>query len=132
MVVSKVDNRNLRSFGLIVGAGFALIALSPALVRHQSPRMWAFFVSIALWTTAFVFPPFLKPFHSVWMSIGEMLGWVNSRIILGVIYYVLIVPIGAIQRMTGKNAVRGKFEPDADTYRVKRAPRPASHMQRQY
>jgi Saxitoxin biosynthesis operon protein SxtJ len=59
-------------------------------------------------------------------------GWVNSRIILSVVYYILIVPIGVIQRMTGKDAMRRKFEPTAETYKIPRARRPASHMQRQY
>jgi hypothetical protein len=132
MSANKVDNRQLRSFGLIVATGFAVIALFPALVRGQSPRIWALALSLVLSGTALAFPPALKPFHRVWMTIGDALGWVNSRIILGLVYYVLIVPIGAIHRLTGNDAMRRKFEPAADTYKIPRTGRPASHMQRQY
>ena len=132
MSASKVDNRKLRSFGWIVATGFAVIALSPALRHGQSPRIWALVLSLALAGTALVFPPALKPFHRVWMTIGEALGWVNSRIILSVVYYVLIVPIGVIHRMTGKDTMRRKFEPASETYKIPRIKRPASHMQHQY
>ena len=132
MHTKEIGNRKLRSFGLIVAAGFAIIALWPTVFRGQNPRMGALALSVVLSAMAFVFPPALKPFHRVLMSIGETLGWVNSRIILSVVYYVLIVPIGAIRRMTGKDAMRRKFEPAAETYKIPRSRRPASHMQRQY
>jgi hypothetical protein len=129
---NKVDKRKLRSFGWIVASGFAVIALFPALLRGQSPRTWALAISLVLSGTALVFPPALKPFHRVWMTIGEALGWVNTQIILSLVYYVLIVPIGAIHRLTGKDAMRRNFEPAADTYKTPRTGRPPSHMQRQY
>ncbi len=132
MPSNKAQNRQLRSFGLIVGAGFVIIALWPAVFRGQNPRNWALGLGLLLSAMALVLPMALKPFHRVWMTIGEALGWLNSRIILSVVYYVLIVPIGAIHRMTGKDAMRRKFEPAAATYKIPRARRPASHMQRQY
>jgi len=128
---NKVDNRKLRSFGLVVGVGFAVIALVPAL-RGHNPRMWAMVVSIVLAATGLVAPSALKPFHRVWMTLGEMLGWVNSRIILSVLYYLLIVPIGALQRMSGSDPMRRKIERNAMTYKIPRKSRPASHMMRQY
>jgi hypothetical protein len=66
------------------------------------------------------------------MTLGEMLGWVNSRIILSVLYYLLIVPIGALQRMSGSDPMRRKIERNAMTYKIPRKSRPASHMMRQY
>ena len=132
MLAKKIGNSQLRSFGLIVAAGFAVIALWPAVFRSQDPRMWALTLSLLLSAMALVFPPALKPFHRVWMTIGEALGWLNSRIILSAVYYLLIVPIGAIRRMSGNDPMRRKFERDAMTYKIPRIRRPASHMQRQY
>jgi len=129
---NKLDNRRLRSFGLIVGLGFAVVAFAPVFLSRHSPRMWALAVSVALSGTALVAPSALRSFHRVWMTIGEGLGWVNSRIILSILYYFLIVPIGAIQRMSGKDAMRRRFDAGADTYKVPRARRPSSHMQHQY
>ena len=132
MHAKNIGPSQLRSFGLIVGAGFAIVALFPLVVRSQPPRMWALILSVLLVATALVFPPALKPFHRVWMTIGEALGWVNSRIILSVVYYLVIVPIGALQRMRGHDAMKRRFEPDAVTYRILRTKRPPSDMQRQY
>src|SRR5262249_54266315 len=97
---NELGNQKLRSFGLIVAGGFAFIALWPV-VRGHNPRTWILGFSLVLSATALVLPSALKPFYRVWMTVGEALGWVNSRIILTVIYYLVIVPIGALQRMTG-------------------------------
>ena len=87
----KTANAQQRSFGLIVGAGFAIIALWPTVFRGQQPRLWALVLSLTLLTMALVVPAALTPFRRVWMTIGEALGWLNSRIILSLVYYVFIV-----------------------------------------
>src|SRR5262245_13393502 len=128
----EIGKRQLRSFGLIVAAGFAVIAFWPFLFRGESTRDWALAVSFSLAAMAWVFPPVLKPFHRVWMFIGEALGWLNTRIILSILFYGVIVPLGAVRRALGHDPMRLKLEPDAKTYRVPRARRASSHMQRQY
>src|SRR5262245_25936290 len=114
----KIGKPQLRSFGLIVGAGFAVIALWPAVFRGQSPRTWALGLAVVLSVLACVAPATLKPVHRWWMAIGEILGWFNTRVILGVVYYLLIVPIGAIRRMRGVDPMRRAFEPGMTTYKV--------------
>jgi hypothetical protein len=132
MAASEVGNGKLRSFGLILGACFAVIALWPAVFRSESPRTWALGLAVLLSGTALVYPPALRSFHRWWMSVGEALGWVNSRIILGIVYYVLIIPIGVIRRITGSDPMRRNFESHASTYKIARSRRPPSHMQRQF
>src|SRR5262244_1904925 len=132
MVAKKIENRQLRSFGWIVGGGFGLIAIWPLVFRGQNVRVWPLGLSIFLFSMALVFPRALNPFHRVWMTIGEALGWLNSRILLSVLYYLVIVPIGVIRRMTSNDPMRRKFEPAAPTYKIPRSKRAASHMQRQY
>src|SRR5206468_3249317 len=101
-------------------------------LRHQNPRIWALALSFLLLTLALTFPQALKPFRRLWMTIGEALGWVNTRIILSIVYCGLIVPLGAIRRMTGNDPMRRKFEPEAASYKIPRTKRPISHMLRQY
>ena len=125
-------NRQLRSFGFVVGAGFAVIGVLPAIIRHHGVRTWPLAMSLALFAAAVIYPPVLRPFQRVWMAFGETLGWINSRIILTVIYYLIIVPIGAIRRMSGSDPMRRNYDRSATTYKIPRARRPASHMQRQY
>ena len=132
MSAKKTGKSRLRSFGFIVAAGFAIIALWPTLFRSQDPRMWALILGLVLSAMALVCPPALKPFHRAWMTIGETLGWLHSRIMLSVVYYAMIVPVGLARRLLGNDPMRRKFERDAVTYKIARTQRPPSHMRRQY
>lgn len=132
MRTKTAGNSQLRSFGLIVATGFAVVALWPAVFRSENPRIWALILGLVLAAMALTFPRALKPFHRVWMTIGEALGWVNSRIILSAVYYALILPIGVLRRLSGTDPMRRKFEPDTVTYKIARTQRPASHVRRQY
>ena len=66
------------------------------------------------------------------MTIGYMLGWVNTRIILGLIYYLVFAPLGLSMRLFGKDSMRRRFEPSAESYRVVKQQRPGSHMKQQF
>ena len=131
MAEKTITRKQLRSFGLILAAGFTVIAIVP-LIRGHNPRVWALVLALVLGTTGLVLPPILRPLYRVWMALGEILAWVNTRIILTLLYYIVIVPTGLILRMTGKDTMRLKFERDAETYRIVRGKREASHMLRQY
>jgi hypothetical protein len=126
------DIRQLRSFGLIVGAGFGLIGLAPLLSTSNGVRTWALIVALALIGSAAVFPRALEPLHRRWMQLAEVLAWVNTRIILFAVFYAVIVPIGAVLRITGKDPLQLKFAPDDPTYRIVRPKRPPTHMHRQF
>src|SRR6266581_5388956 len=106
----EIPKRQLRSFGLIVASGFTVIALAPAILRGQGPRIWALTFAIGLTATALIFPLVLKRFFRLWMTVGEMFGWVNTRLILTFTYYGLIVPIGAVFRLTGNDPMRRNFD----------------------
>ena len=121
-----------RSFGLLVGGIFALIGLWPALFRGQSPRLWAILLAGLLILPAAFAPRSLASVHRIWMAASEFLAWINTRIILGVVFYTLLTPLGLAMRLLGKDPLSRKFEPDGDTYRVARQRRPASHMTHQY
>ena len=127
-----IPRRQLRSFGLIVAGGFALIAVAPIVFRGGAMRTWALTLAVLLSTTGLIVPNLLRPVYRVWMTVGEALGWLNSRIILTAVYYGLMFPIGAILRAGGNDPMRRKLDPKAATYRIQRVKRPASHMHHQY
>jgi hypothetical protein len=129
---TTITRSQLRSFGLIVSAGFAVIAVWPMAFRGLPARTWAVIVAAVLATMALCAPSTLRSFHRVWMSLGETLGWVNSRILLTVTYYLVILPIGLIRRFGGDDPLRRTYEPDANTYKETRSVRPPSHMRHQY
>jgi hypothetical protein len=129
---TDVPPKQLRSFGLLVGAIFAVIGLWPAIWRHQEPRLWAIVLAGLLIVPALVFPRGLRRVYQAWMALGAGLGWINTRIILSVLFYGLVTPMGLLMRLRGKDPMRRRWQPEAETYRVVRQPRPGSHMTHQF
>ena len=90
----QVPAKQLRSFGFMVGGIFAVIGLWPLVVRSADPRWWAIIVAACLVVPAAVFPASLVWPYKGWMWIGHVLGWINTRIILGFIFYFVVTPTG--------------------------------------
>ena len=131
-MVKRGDAKTLRSFGLLVGGVFGVIGLWPWLVRGQGTRAWALALCAVLVGPALVVPRVLGPAHRLWMVLAEVLGWINTRILLSVVFFALITPMGVAMRLLGKDPMRRGFERTASTYRVNRTSRPPGHMVRQF
>jgi predicted membrane metal-binding protein len=129
---SDVSNKQLRSFGFTVGGIFALIALWPLILRGEDPRWWALVIAAGLLAPAVVLPRSLVWVHKGWMAIGHIMGWINTRIILGFVFYFIVTPTGMVRRWLGKDPMGRRLRPDLDSYRIVRKPRPASHLMKQY
>lgn len=128
----EVDIKQLRFFGLIVGGIFLLLGVWPTLFHNEALRWWGVGIAGGLGLPALFLPKCLQPVYRVWMFIGEILGWINTRIILSVVFYCIVTPIGFVQRLRGHDAMRRQWETEAETYRVTRESRPHSHMTHQY
>jgi multisubunit Na+/H+ antiporter MnhG subunit len=128
----EITRKQLRSFGFTVGGIFALIGLWRLVIHGEDPRWWAVVVAVCLLVPAVVYPKTLIWVHKGWMWVGHVLGWINTRIILGVVFYVIVTPIGAIRRWLGKDPMGRQLRPDLNSYRITRKPRPASHLTKQY
>jgi hypothetical protein len=126
------ETKHLRSFGGIVGGIFALMGVWPAVWRGQPLRLWSFLLGSALLVLALAWPGSLTQPYRLWMRVGEVLGWINTRLILGGIFYLLFTPLGLYMRLRGQDPMRRTWVPEAESYRVIRQPRPASHMQHQF
>jgi hypothetical protein len=128
----EVTKKTLRQFGLMVGGVFLLIGLWPFVWRQEPVRLWAVVPGSLLAVAGLVMPTILKQVYQGWMWVGHVLGWVNTRIILGVLFYGVVTPMGLVMKLTGRDPMRRGYEPDAQTYRVVRRPRPASHMKNMF
>jgi len=110
------QNNELKNFGLLTGSILLGIALWP-LFYSLPARLWLAVPSVLIISSAIFFPPALKtPFH-LWMKFGAVLGWINTRIILTLLYFLAILPIAVILKISGKTPLKLKFDPKADSYR---------------
>jgi hypothetical protein len=131
-VEARATRTELRNFGLIVGGIFGALAIWPWVIRGGNVRLWMLGLAVMLILPALAAPRVLAPAHRAWMALGSALGWVNTRLVLGLIFFGLITPMGLVLRLTRRDPMQRAFDPNATTYRVPRRPRPGAHMLRQF
>lgn len=120
--------KELRSFGLLMGGVFLIVALWPLVFHGGSIRVWAGIIAAAFGAMGVVFPKGLGPLHRLWMKIGEKLGWINSRIILGIMFFGIFTPMAFIMGLLGKRPLQLRYDPQATSYRVLKKARAADHV----
>jgi hypothetical protein len=123
-----VPLKQLRQFGWLMGGVFAIVTFWPLVFRGEGIRIWACVIAGIFGVLGVVFPSGLKPIYRGWMFFGEKIGWVNSRILLGLVFYGLVTPISWLMRLLGKRPLQLGFDPKADTYRVLKEARAADHV----
>jgi hypothetical protein len=114
----EMSNKDLRKFGLVTGAMLILFfdLLIPWIWGLAMP-LWPVITAGVLAAMALILPASLRPVYKVWMRFAEALGWINTRIILGVLFYLMFVPVGFVMRLFN-DPMRRKFDETADSYRV--------------
>lgn len=115
------STKQLRDFGLVIGIGLPLIFgwFVPSLLGHQF-RAWTLWLGIPALILGFFAPRFLRLPYRGWMALGEALGWVNSHIILGLIFVLVLQPIAMIMRLVGHDPLRRKIHHATQSYREQR------------
>lgn len=131
--IPKLDKKGLREFGLVTGAIIAvLFGLLVPWLRGHSLLIWPWIVAGILWVWALLAPTTLNPVYQIWMRIGLALGWVNTRIILGVVFYALMMPMGLIMRLLKQDPMRRGFEVNLDSYRIVSTNRTRKSMEKPF
>lgn len=110
---------DLRKFGITIGS--VLIIIAAALYFYEkSSFMYFGGVGFLLIVTGLAAPGILKPLNKIWMTFALLLGWLTSRIILILLYYLVITPIGIIAKLFGKKFLDLNISKDSSTYWIKR------------
>ena len=104
---NRISKKILREFGFLIGFGFPLIIglILPSFGGH-SFRSWTFWISIPSLILAISRPDLLFYPYKAWMKIGNILGWLNSRIILGLVFLIVLQPIALILRIFGHDPLK--------------------------
>jgi hypothetical protein len=121
----------LRSFGFTLGAMLAGFAVWPV-VGGGEPARALLSVAACLVMLGAVYPAALRAVFKGWTAVGNVLGWINTRIILSAIFYLAVTPIGLVRRWLGKDPMGRRRRPELASYRVPREPRAPTHLLKQY
>ena len=116
----KESKRDLRKFGLSVGGVLVIIAVF-LFWFEKSAAIYFTAVGLFLILTGFINPQILKPFNKFWMGLAIVLGFVMSRVILTILFYLVLTPISIIARIFGKKFMLLKYDKSAKTYWEKRS-----------
>ncbi len=100
-----MTHKQERQFGFLFATVFTFVAFWPL----WPPRMPSFYwlAGAGAWlVAALVYPKGLAPLYKAWMAFGHVLGWINTRAILGLVFFVIVMPIGLVMRLFGKDPLR--------------------------
>lgn len=110
-----------RAFGLQFGVLLTVIALWPGLAgRH--PRWWALAAGALLLLVSLARPSLLALPNAAWNQLSLLLGRVVNPLVTGLLFFTVFVPTALISRLWGRDALRMRFDPQADTYWISRQP----------
>ncbi len=115
----KSTRKELREFGLIVGAVFGLLA-TLFLLRSKSFYPYFYAISIFLVLFGLIAPVALLPIHKIWMTFAIVIGFFVTRVILGILFYFVITPLGLILKISGQDTLDINFNNKSDSYWIKR------------
>tara|TARA_Y100000590_G_scaffold150782_1_gene173173 strand:+ start:188 stop:574 length:387 start_codon:yes stop_codon:yes gene_type:complete len=98
----KIKLPSNRNFGLVFFIIFFIISLWPILNQNEF-RYWAFFISLIFLILAILNSKILTPLNKIWLYFGIALGKLVSPIVMGIIFFLVVTPIGIIMRLLGKD-----------------------------
>ena len=112
-----ISKKQLREFGLLIGFGFPILIgwLLPLFFGHQF-RTWTLWIGLPGLLIGLIAPRILHYPYKGWMLLGHVLGWINSHIILGLVFIFVLQPIAYIMRLTGYDPLKTKRKVEK-TYR---------------
>jgi hypothetical protein len=110
-----------RSFGLVMAGAFAVVTVLNA---WHAGRIWPWTASLAagFLIASLLKPAVLNPLNRIWLKFGLLLHQIVNPLIMALLFYGTVLPTGLVLRAMGKDLLRLKREPDANSYWIVRAP----------
>ena len=118
-----------RSFGIVFFIVFSLIALYP-ITYSEEIRVWSVIISLIFLVLGLLNSKILTPFNKLWYKFGIFLGKIISPLIMGIIFFLVVTPIGLIMRLFGKDLLNLKYNTNKSYWIEKNGPK--SKMKNQF
>lgn len=114
--------KSIRSFAFVMAGAFFLLAVLVFFfgqVRERS--FWLAGISALFLLMLWLFPALLKPLYAFWMLLSFVLGWLMSRLLLTLVFFLVLTPIGLAMRLYGKDILKQKMDARVTSYWIKRS-----------
>ena len=130
MATQKEKLPSNRNFGLVFFVFFLIIGLWPLLGTNEI-RYWSIFFSIIFFLLGITNSKLLNPLNKIWFNFGILLGKMISPLIMGIIFFLVVTPIGVIMRVFGKDILSLKYNKKNKSYWIEKIG-PKSKMKNQF
>lgn len=132
--IASTDSRQLRRFG--IGLAALLIAvfvlIGPWLLGRSRP-VWPWWIAGVLVSVALIWPRGLYPVQAAWLPVARLLAWINTHVLLGALFFLLVWPFGIYARLARKLHYDVGFDPESSTYKIPReSSRPVTDLTKPY
>ena len=127
--MKNIKTSSNKSFGIVFFIVFIIISLYP-LLNQEDIRIWSLVIAFIFFILALLNSKILTPLNKIWTRFGLFLGNLISPIVMGIIFFFVVTPIGLLMRLFGKdvlNLKKNKFS----TYWIKKTDQ-KSRMEKQF
>ena len=114
------EKKRIRTFGWGLAGLFALFTIIHFIFSEKAGIPWQLYVSVSVALVNIVYPLILFPLYKLAMLIAHSLGWFNTRLLLGIIYFLIFTPIALIFKILRKDFLNRKIDRGAESYWNKR------------
>ena len=128
--MDKIKLGSNRSFGIVFFLVFLLIALYP-LSKQGEIRVWSLIISLIFLFLGLLNSKILSPLNKIWFKFGIILGKIISPLVMGIIFFLVVTPIGLLMRLFKKDVLSLKFDNNNRTYWIEKNG-PKSKMKNQF
>ncbi len=118
-----------KSFGIVFFILFLIVSLYP-LINGDSIRIWSLIISIFFLALGLMNSKILTPFNKLWFEFGILLGKIVSPLVMGIIFFLVVTPIGLTMRLFGKDVLNLKYNKKKSYWIEKNGPK--SKMKNQF
>ena len=116
----KIKIGSNKSFGIVFFVVFLIIGLYP-LIYNNNPKIWSLIISAIFLFLGLINSKLLTPLNKAWFIFGMFLGKIVSPFVMGIIFFLVVTPIGFIMKILGKDLLRLKFNKNVHTYWIEKS-----------